>query len=95
MVFRPFQRTPRSLPWSEVIRVLRQAGAVPDGQEGSHAQYIRRVGVKSYAITITIHDATEIPPKTLSSIIRQSGLTKRQFWRLYYGGKAKDVLVET
>lgn len=89
-----FQRTPKSLPWRQIDRVLLAAGATFVSQKGSHRKYIRAVGAVNYVIILQAHDNDEVPEGTLNNIIRMAHLTKRRFWSLYYGQEVRAPVAE-
>ncbi|MBX3731227.1 MAG: type II toxin-antitoxin system HicA family toxin [Verrucomicrobiae bacterium] len=60
---------------TDVIRVLQQHGFAFVAQKGSHAKYRNATG----RITIVPHPKKELPIGTTRSIIRQSGLTPKDF----------------
>ena len=66
---------PKRLRSSEVIRVLEEHGFFFTSQKGSHAKYKNAAG----RIAIVPRSKKEIPISTTRSIIRQSGLTPRDF----------------
>jgi len=61
------------LTGEEMVRVLEKAGFLFDRQNGSHRimwhPQLRR------AVTVPVHAGETLSPKTLSSILRQAGLT--------------------
>jgi len=61
----------------EVIRALERAGFVFERQKGSHRLYMK----ENRAVTIAYHNKN-IKPKTLHSIIKQSGLELEEFINL-------------
>ena len=61
----------------EVIRALERAGFVFERQKGSHRLYMK----ENRAVTIAYHNKN-IKPKTLHSIIKQSGLELEEFSNL-------------
>lgn len=65
----------RRLSSSEVIRVLEQHGFGLVTQRGSHSKYRNAAG----RIAVVPHPKKELPIGTTRSIIRQSGLTPREF----------------
>lgn len=66
---------PKRLGSSEVIRVLQEHGFFFASQKGSHAKYKNSAG----RIAIVPHPKKELPIGTTRSIIRQSGLTPKDF----------------
>lgn len=66
---------PKRLGSAEVIRVLQARGFIFISQKGSHAKYRHANGHS----TIVLHPKKELPIGTTRSIIRQSGLTPKDF----------------
>jgi predicted RNA binding protein YcfA (HicA-like mRNA interferase family) len=66
---------PKRLGSGEVIRVLQDHGFVFVSQKGSHAKYKNVAG----RIAIVPHPKKELPIGTTRSIIRQAGLTPKDF----------------
>lgn len=58
----------------EVIRVLERNGFTLKSQKGSHCKY-----VKENRIVIVPHPKPHLPIGTFLSIVRQSGLDKKDF----------------
>lgn len=58
----------------ELITLLEQDGWVCIRQKGSHRQF--RHALKSGTVTVAGKPSIEIPPGTLSSILKQAGLKK-------------------
>jgi predicted RNA binding protein YcfA (HicA-like mRNA interferase family) len=56
----------------QVIRLLEKDGWMLKTQSGSHKQFIHPV--KPGKVTVADHGKKEIPPGTLSSILKQAGL---------------------
>ena len=64
----------------QIIAILLAHGFELDRQEGSHRQYKGTVDGKTQLVTIAAHNDKEIMPQgTISSIIRQSSLSKKKF----------------
>jgi predicted RNA binding protein YcfA (HicA-like mRNA interferase family) len=63
----------------EVLRVLADQGFVLDRQSGSHRQFEALIDGRRRIVTVAGRDSDDIHPKTLASIIRQSGLPRRAF----------------
>lgn len=63
----------------EVIRKLRKAGFYIDHQTGSHVVIYN--SERKRRVTVAFH-RKDLKPKTLKSIIRQSGLSLEQFLKL-------------
>jgi predicted RNA binding protein YcfA (HicA-like mRNA interferase family) len=66
---------PRRLGSAEIIRVLEANGFTFISQRGSHVKYRNAPG----RTAIVPHPKREIPIGTTRSIIRQSGLTPKDF----------------
>ena len=58
----------------DVIRLVESDGWVFDRQKGSHRQY--KHVIKRGVVTIPGHKRSDIHPKTLNSILNQSGLKR-------------------
>ncbi len=61
----------------EVIRALQRAGFYIDHQVGSHARLFHQTN-SHLRVTIPIH-SRDIPQATLSCILKQAGLSKKEF----------------
>ena len=57
---------------TNVIRLLVDNGWLFKEQKGSHRQFVHPD--KKGKVTVAFHGKKEIPPKTLSSILKQAGL---------------------
>ena len=66
---------PKRLGSGEVIRVLQEHGFIFVSQKGSHTKYRNAAGRNA----IVPHPKKELPIGTTRSIIRQAGLTPRDF----------------
>jgi predicted RNA binding protein YcfA (HicA-like mRNA interferase family) len=60
----------------DVIRLLTAEGWLLDRQTGSHRQY--RHPTRPGTVTVAGKPGTDVPPKTLASILRQAGLKGRK-----------------
>ena len=68
------------MKFRDFIRVLEQHGFVLDRQRSSHRIYKGKVRGRTHIVTVAYHrESDDILPKTLASMIRQSGLDKRLF----------------
>ena len=67
----------------EVIKSLEKIGFEKRNQTGSHVHLIgiNKEG-KKHVVTVPDHGNKELPPGTLLSIIRQSGLSRDEFIKL-------------
>jgi predicted RNA binding protein YcfA (HicA-like mRNA interferase family) len=66
----------------EVIQIIEANGfeIVPERTSGSHRQYKRTIAGETRLVTVAYHNINDaVLPDTLSSMIRQSGLSKRLF----------------
>jgi len=61
----------------QIIKILLTHGFEIVGRKGSHVRLKRKEGNKSFIVIVPDHK--EIPPGTLKSIIRQSGLSEDVF----------------
>lgn len=62
----------------EVERVLRSYGFALDRTAGSHQQFVGFVRARKRSVTV-IKNQKRFAPKTLASMIRQSGLTEQEW----------------
>ncbi len=68
---------PKLYSSSHIIRILMQYGFVFISQKGSHAKY-RKAG-NAVLTVIVPAGRKEMPMGTFNSIVKQSGLTKKDF----------------
>lgn len=61
----------------QIIKILLNHGFEIVGRKGSHVRLKSKEGNKSFIVIVPDHK--EIPPGTLKSIIRQSGLSEDVF----------------
>ena len=73
----------KPLKYREVIKILKNLGFIPQPTKAtSHETWISERSGKKYAVTIFFHGSNmEFRDKTLSSIIRQSGFSKEDFYK--------------
>jgi predicted RNA binding protein YcfA (HicA-like mRNA interferase family) len=70
------------MKFRDFIRILEAHGFALDRQRGSHRTYQGLVAGKMRVVTVACHrESDDIKPGTLSSMIRNSGLSKRHFRR--------------
>ena len=63
---------------SDVIRLLRRAGFEEISQRGSHKKL--RAARKGQPYTVIVpHPAPELPAGTFASILRQAGMSRKEF----------------
>ena len=68
------------LNFREFIEILKAHGFELARQESSHRRYKGSIGCETKYVTVAYHSISDdILPKTLASMIRQSGLPKRLF----------------
>ncbi len=67
--------------WSanDVVRFLKKHGFIHHRTNGSHFHYKKIEEGKAYLVTVAYHGNKDIPPGTLNSIIRQSGIDKEKW----------------
>jgi predicted RNA binding protein YcfA (HicA-like mRNA interferase family) len=71
---------PTIISGAEAVRALERAGFVFVSQRGSH-QKLRKTGpTGTHTVIVPMH--SKLAPGTLSSIIRQAGLSLSEFQRL-------------
>ena len=71
---------PRPLPYRVVVRKLAAAGFLETSQKGSHVKFVRETDAGRRIVLVPRH--REVRSGTLSSILRQAGLTPDEFERL-------------
>ncbi len=64
----------------QVVAVLLREGFVFISQKGSHGKY-RKIDARGAIVVIVPMNKLEIPKGTMRSIIKQSQLSARRFWR--------------
>ena len=73
------------LNYRKVVKILRKLGFLPRGNKaGSHQTWTKTVDKLSFAVTVADHGTQnkDVPDGTLKSMIRQSGLTKADFYKV-------------
>lgn len=63
-----------------VLSVLQRTGFLIISQRGSHIKLHRRIGEKSFTVIVPYHK--EIAAGTFSSILKQAGMSKKEFEKL-------------
>lgn len=73
----------KPLNYREVTKVLKKLGFTPRPRKAtSHESWIKTYKGKNYVVTVAHHGKnTQFPPKTLKSMIEQSGYTKEEFYK--------------
>ena len=64
----------------EVIKILKKAGWTPARQKGSHIILVKHTSEGKKGVVVPNHK--EVDVGTLSEIIRQAGLTRKEFLKL-------------
>ena len=64
----------------EIIKALRKIGFSVVGQKGSHVRLKREAGTETRIVVVPDHH--EVAVGTLSSILRQAGLSRQEFLEL-------------
>ncbi|MCD6484621.1 MAG: type II toxin-antitoxin system HicA family toxin [Candidatus Odinarchaeota archaeon] len=70
------------LSGKELVKVLKKVGFIEKRQKGSHVILVKIEEKQKFVTVIPLHK--EIDRGTLVEIIRQAGLTRDDFLRLYY-----------
>lgn len=65
--------------FNDVIRFLKEKGLRHSYTNGSHYYYIGSIRGQVRQVTVPFHGAKSINPKTLKSIITQSGIPKEEW----------------
>jgi len=65
----------------EVARILERIGLTVSRQHGSHIQYVGIVAGVKRRVTL-VADQQNLTPKTLKSMIEQSGLTEAEWLKM-------------
>lgn len=71
------------LSYGEVVKILKKSGFIPkNNKSGSHQTWVKKENGVFNAVTVASRGnrKQEFPDGTLKSIIRQSGLTTKQFY---------------
>lgn len=73
----------RPLKYRDVIKILKNLGFTPENTKAtSHQTWTSKRESKNYAVTLFFHGTNiEFRNATLSSIIRQSGFSKEEFYK--------------
>lgn len=62
-----------------VVKFLKRNGFTNSHTRGSHFYYFRKTKTRSYLVTVPTHSKESIHPKTMKSIIVQSGLPQSEW----------------
>ena len=66
----------RNWTYKEVVKILHDNGFESARQNGSHEIFVGIYNGKKHQVTVPHHSQKAILPRTMSSIIRQSGMPK-------------------
>jgi predicted RNA binding protein YcfA (HicA-like mRNA interferase family) len=69
----------------DVLRVLRRAGFYEHHWVGSHCVMVRVGDDEERTVSVPVHGERPLKPGTLSKILRDAGLSRREFERLLRG----------
>ena len=71
-----------TLKYRNVIKILRNLGFTQRTKRaGAHQTWTQKRGERTYYVTVSFHRAgQDVPKGTLSSMIRQSGYSKKEFY---------------
>lgn len=64
-----------------VMRFLKKNGFMNTHERGSHFYYSKKSNARSYLVTVPVHGTDSIHPKTMKSIIAQSGIPQSEWLR--------------
>lgn len=68
------------MKYRALLKILHQHGFEQTRQRGSHRAFKRVTKRRTYVVMVSYHQLNDdIAPKTLASMIRQSGLPKKAF----------------
>ncbi len=65
----------------KIIKILSSIGFNVVGQKGSHVRMKKKMQTNVWIVVVPLHNETSIG--TYKSILKQAGLTKEEFIRLY------------
>lgn len=95
MVFRWGTSRPKSLHWRDIAQILIKLCAIHVGDHGDHKKY-KRQGENGKWYVITLPTYSDISGGLLDSIIRQTGVSKKIFWNVYFENPSKnETVIET
>ncbi len=86
------RKPPASLPWQDIDRILKNLDAEYLSTEGDHRKYCRKTKTRSFYITLPTY--SDFSVDLLKSIIHQTGISQKEFWKVYFEGK-KTVKTST
>lgn len=66
----------------EMAKFLAGLGFMQIGQRGSHVIFLKEIAGRRCKPVVPLH--SELAPGTLLSIIKQAGMTRKEFMELYY-----------
>lgn len=65
----------------DVVAFLRKRGFTLERSRGSHHYYTRVISNEVYTVTVQFHGSKAIGPRIMNSIIRQSGIPKKEWFK--------------
>jgi len=68
------------LTYQEVVAILECWGFEQKRQVGSHEQWCKEYKGRPYFVTVDNHHSVYNDPDLIQSMVRQSGLTRQQFY---------------
>ncbi len=87
------RKPPASLSWQEIDKILTNLGAKYLSSKGDHRKYCRKTETRPYYITLPTY--SDVSDDVLDNIIRQTGVPKKVFWKVYFEGKKVSVKTST
>lgn len=76
-----YEKPPSSIKWRDAVRTVKVLGAVYVRDKGDHKHFKRKTIRGTYPIQIPV--SNDIDGDLLKSIIRQTGVSKKEFWKAY------------
>ena len=72
--------------WSfrDVVNFLKDRGFELRNTEGSHFFYVKKTDGSSFQVCVPFHGGSSIKPRTLKSIILQSGIPKKEWMEIIF-----------
>lgn len=67
--------------FNDVVRFLRDHNFTHNHTEGSHHYYVGHAGGQFRQVSVQFHGTKAIKPRTLKSIITQSGIPKEEWMK--------------
>lgn len=64
---------------AQVIKFLKRHAFVHTHTRGSHFYYVGKVSGQDRQVCVPVHSGTSIHPKTMKSIVLQSGISEKEW----------------